>query len=187
VDRIGLFGGSFDPPHVGHILAASDAIDALHLDRVIWIPNAVQPLKGEGGATPAQRLAMTRLLCASDPRFDVDALEVERGGLSYTVETLRVLAARFPSAALFLLLGTDAAALLPRWREPEQVAALAEVCVLTRVGSGDAPPFGLRQLPTRRVDVSSTEIRARVRAGLPLTGFVPDAVAEYLRRHAVYG
>jgi nicotinate-nucleotide adenylyltransferase len=187
VDRIGLFGGSFDPPHIGHVLAVSDAIDALQLDRVIWIPNAIQPLKGAGGATPVQRLAMTRLLCAADARFDVDAIEVERGGLSFMVETLRALSARHPSAALFLLLGADAAARLPQWREPEQVAALAEVCVLTRVGSGDTPPPGLRELPTRRVDVSSTEIRARVRAGLPLTGFVPDAVAEYLRRHAVYG
>ncbi len=186
MDRIGLFGGSFDPPHVGHLLAVSDAVDALQLDRVIWIPAAVQPLKGGAGAPAAARLAMTRLLCASDARFEVDPIEVDRGGLSYTVDTLRVMATRHPGAALFLLLGTDAAARLPEWREPEQVAAMAEICVLTRSDGGESLPSGLRRLSTRRVDVSSTEIRARVRAGLALTGFVPDAVAEYLRRHDVY-
>lgn len=187
MERIGLFGGSFDPPHVGHLLAVSDAVEALRLDRVVWIPNAAQPLKGVAGASPAHRLAMTRLLCGTDPRFEVDAIEVDRGGLSYMVETVRALAARRPGAALFLLLGADAAALLPQWREPEQIAALAEIVVLTRGDGERSAPPSLRRVPTRRVDVSSTEIRARVRAGLPLTGFVPDAVAEYLRRHAVYG
>jgi nicotinate-nucleotide adenylyltransferase len=187
--RLGILGGTFDPPHHGHLLAASDAVDALGLDRVLFIPNAVQPLKaGVAPAAPAaHRLAMTQLLVAADPRFAVDPIEVERGGLSFMVETVQAIATRTPGAALFLLLGADAAATLPRWREPDRLASLAQVVVLTRAGTADAPPAGLRQLATRRVDISSTEIRARVRAGLPLTGFVPDAVAAYVRDHAVYG
>jgi nicotinate-nucleotide adenylyltransferase len=186
--RLGLFGGTFDPPHLGHLLAASDAIDALALDQVLLIPNAAQPLKGTvtPPAAAADRLAMTRLLVAGDPRFQVDPIEVDRGGLSFMVETVRAIAAREPGAALFLLLGADAAATLPEWRDPDRLAELVEIVVLTRAGTVASPPPGLRQLPTRRVDISSTEIRARVRAGLPLTGFVPDAVADYLRRHAVY-
>jgi nicotinate-nucleotide adenylyltransferase len=187
--RLGLFGGTFDPPHHGHLLAASDAVDALGLDRVLFIPNAVQPLKAATGpvASPAQRLAMTRLLVGADPRFVVDPIEVDRGGLSYMIETVCAIAAREPGAALFLLLGADAAATLPQWREPDRLASLAEVVVLTRAGSADPPPSRLRRVATRRVDISSTEIRSRVAAGLPLTGFVPDAVAAYVRDQAVYG
>lgn len=185
--RVGIFGGTFDPPHVGHFLAAVDAADALALDQVIWLPAAQQPLKtGEGTSDGGHRLAMSRLAAAGDPRFVVDALELERGGLSFMVDSLRTFRARQPEAALFLLLGVDAAALLPKWREPEAVQALAEIVVLTRGGDEVALPHGLRSLSTRRVDISATEIRARVRAGRSIRGFVPDAVADYIAAHGLY-
>ncbi len=184
--KLGLFGGTFDPPHVGHFLAAVDAADALELDQVVWVPAAAQPLKAGAAADATHRLAMTRLAAAGNPRFSVEALEVERGGLSFTIDTLRTLRERHPGAALFLLLGADAAAMLPKWREPGAIRALAEIVVLTRGGDDQAPLDGVRTLSTRRVDVSATEIRGRVRLGRSIRGFVPDAVEEYIAAHGLY-
>src|ERR1017187_10371017 len=159
--RIGIFGGTFDPPHVGHFLAASDAYEALGLDRVLFVPAAGQPLKSAIMASPADRLAMVELLVGDDPRFAAEPIEIERGGLSFTVDTLRALHDRWKSdgaLALVLLLGADAAATLPQWREPAAVASLAEVVVLRRLspGGAESPPARGRAIDTRCVDVSST-------------------------------
>jgi nicotinate-nucleotide adenylyltransferase len=188
--RIGLLGGSFDPPHNGHLLAAGDAFEALALDRLIWIPAATQPLKaGLAGATPDQRLAMVRLLVEGDARYSVDSIEIDRGGLSYTIDTLSALAARWPFAELFWLVGADVLPSFAKWREPERIVELATIVVLQR--SGDHPdlsamPGSPRLLQTRRVDVSSTEIRERVREGKSIRGFVPEAVAGYIAAARLY-
>ena len=183
--RLGLFGGTFDPPHIGHLLVASDACDQLGLDRLVFIPNSVQPLKGgPSSATPADRLEMVRLTCQGDARFTVDAIEVDRGGLSFTIDTLRVYRDRHPGAALFLLVGEDAARTLPSWREPAAILELAEVVVMTRGEAGEASTN--RRLPTRRIDISATEVRDRVRAGRSIRGFVTDAVAKYIEAHRLY-
>ena len=187
--RVGIFGGTFDPPHVGHFIAASDAFEALALDRLVFVPVATQPLKAaQAAASAADRLAMVRLLVAGDDRFSVDAEEVDRGGLSYTVDTLRTLRQRWPAgtADLVLLVGTDAAAQFPQWKEPEAIRALAEIVVLTRGGVPARFAAGMRELGTRRVDVSSTEIRERVKAGKPVRGFVTDAVAGYIAQAGLY-
>lgn len=188
--RLGVFGGTFDPPHVGHLLAASDAAEALRLDRLLFVPAGVQPFKVGGiVATGAQRLAMLALMIGTDARFAVDPIEVERAGLSYTVDTLAALAGREPGAHRFLLVGADLATQLAAWRDPARIAALAEIVVLTR---GEEEPGGpplavpVTRLPTRRMDVSSTEIRARVRRGLPIHGFVTDAVADYIASAGLY-
>jgi nicotinate-nucleotide adenylyltransferase len=185
--RIGILGGTFDPPHVGHLLAASDAHEKLALDRILFVPAAAQPLKSAIMASPADRLAMVELLAAGDPRFTVDPIEIERGGLSFTIDTLRALHDRWkadPALALVLLLGADAAATLPQWREPDQIARLAEVVVMRR-GDSRAAVIG-RAIDTRCVDVSSTEIRARVRAGQSIRGFVPEPVAAYIEGRRLY-
>jgi len=196
--RVGVFGGSFDPPHLGHLLVASDAVDVLGLDRLLFVPAATQPLKhvGRRPAPAVARLAMLRALIGDDPRFGVDALEIDRGGLSYTVDTLDTLAARWPGARRFLLVGTDVLSTFVRWREPLRVRALATLVVLVRDVAEDAAagptvapsfPGGLpRMLPTRRIDLSSTEVRARVAAGKSVRGFVPDAVAAIIRDGALY-
>lgn len=185
--RIGIFGGTFDPPHLGHWLAAVDAAEALALDEVVWVPAAQQPLKaGISSADAAHRLAMAELMVKGDKRFRADAVELERGGLSFTVDTLRAYRERYPDAALFLLLGSDAAASLPKWREPEVIRGLAEIVVLTRGGEAVELPSGVRAVPTRRVDLSATEIRERVAAGRSIRGFVPDAVAAYIAAHGLY-
>jgi nicotinate-nucleotide adenylyltransferase len=194
--RLGVFGGTFDPPHVGHLLVALDAIERLALDRLVVVPAAVQPLKPESERTPpAFRLAMVRALVGSDPRFEVDPIEIDRGGLSFTVDTLGTLVERQPGAELFLLAGADVLATFGRWREPSRIRELATLVVLTRGDAdGRAPteapadfPGGAPQfLPTRRVDVSSTEVRARLAAGRSIRGFVPESVADLIRSAGLY-
>jgi len=189
--RQGIFGGTFDPPHVGHLLAASDAYEALALDRLLFVPAGVQPFKvGLVTATPAQRRRMLALTIGDDPRFDIDPIELERDGLSYTVDTLEALAASDPRAQRFLLIGDDLADQIATWRTPHRVAELAEIVVLARGGGAGGlesrVPVPMRRLATRRVDVSSTEIRARVQAGRSIRGFVTDGVAEFIRSAGLY-
>ena len=190
--RVGVFGGSFDPPHVGHLLVAADAADALALDRLLWIPVATQPLKTTQDAAPAtHRLAMTRMVSRADARFACDGLEIERGGLSFTVDTLRTLTSQDPGTAWFLCVGADAFRGFARWREPEAIARMATVAVLAREGAGAeraalAAVPGAVEVPVRRVDVSSTEVRARVRAGRSVQGFVMEPVAAYIAAHGLY-
>ena len=162
--------------------------EALELDRVLFVPAATQPLKAGQVAAPAtDRRAMVELLVAGDARFAVDTMELERGGLSFTADTLRALRKRYPAgtADLVLLLGADAAAQFSHWREPGEVRRLAEVVVLRR-GEGSAAPEGFRAVPTRRVDISSSEVRERVRAGRDIRGFVTDPVAAYIARTGLY-
>ena len=194
--RIGIFGGTFDPPHTGHLIAAGDAAEALELDRLWFVPNARQPLKGSVQAAPSDRLEMVRRLVGTDSRFGVDSLEIDRAGTSFTVDTLGVFADRYPEARRFLLIGADAAATFREWREPRRIVELAEVAIMERA-DGTAEPrravredddllAGARWLRTRRIDISSTEIRERVRDGRSIRGFVPDAVAEYIVAARLY-
>jgi nicotinate-nucleotide adenylyltransferase len=187
--RIGVFGGTFDPPHTGHALVAGDACEALALDTVLWIPVTQQPLKDAPPLAPASdRRRMVELAVDDDPRFSLDTLELDRGGLSFTVDTLEALAERHRGAHLVLLVGADAWASFERWRDPKRILELAEVAVIAR--AGDAAPMLSGHKPeivtARRVDVSSTEIRDRVNRGLPITGFVSDAVREYITAAGLY-
>jgi nicotinate-nucleotide adenylyltransferase len=208
--RLGIFGGTFDPPHVGHLLAASDAIEHLTLDRLVFVPAAIQPLKaGRETASGVHRLAMVRLMVGADARLQSDSVEVDRDGLSYTVDTLREFARRFPSADRYFLVGADVLASFAQWRDPQTVLDLATLAVLTRRADSDSDAIteatqmeqqrmsargslldGLPQrstvIPTRRVDISSTEIRDRVRSGRSIHGFVTDAVGEYITAHGLY-
>jgi nicotinate-nucleotide adenylyltransferase len=208
--RLGIFGGTFDPPHVGHLLAASDAIEHLTLDRLVFVPAAIQPLKaGRETASAEHRLAMVRLMVGADVRLQSDSVEVDRDGLSYTVDTLREFARRFPSADRYFLVGADVLASFAQWRDPQTVLDLATLAVLTRRAESASEEIseatqmeqqrmsargslldGLAQrstfVPTRRVDISSTEIRDRVRSGRSIHGFVTDAVGEYIAAHGLY-
>jgi nicotinate-nucleotide adenylyltransferase len=185
--RLGIFGGSFDPPHVGHLLVVADAVEALGVDRLVFVPAGVQPLKaGQAVAAPRHRLAMVRLLAGDDPRFAVDPIEIDREGLSYTVDTLAAFAERHPEAERFFLVGTDVLAAFGEWREPEKVLRLATLAVMQREGDSRPIPKGAVRVETRRVDVSSTEIRERVRSGRAIRGFVPEAVAAYIAAHRLY-
>ena len=189
--RLGILGGTFDPPHIGHLLAAVDAYEALVLDRLFLVPANAQPLKAGLAAAPAhQRLAMVKLLTGGDDRFAADAVEIERAGLSYTVDTLKTFAQRFPDAERFFLVGEDAMTAFGEWRAPEQIVKLARLAILRRPGATVGPdvmaPEGTIALATRLVDVSSTEIRQRVRAGRSIRGFVPESVAKFVETERLY-
>lgn len=191
--RIGVYGGTFDPPHVGHLLLAADARESLTLDRLIFIPAGAQPFKIDTPpiASPADRLEMLRLAVADDANYQVDDAEINRKGLSYTVDTLEHLSTRYPAAKLFLLLGEDALASFDKWRDPGRIRELATLAVMRRSnGSGGkvGKPFsdGVVEVSARRVDVSSTEIRARLKAGKSIKGFVPESVERFIEARGLY-
>lgn len=178
--RIGIFGGSFDPVHHGHLLAATSLAETLELDQVRLVVSARQPLKRNGHAAAGEdRAAMVELAVQGNPRLTADRAELGREGPSYTVDTLRAFRAQQPDAELVLLLGADAAVELPRWHQAEAVRGLARVEVFSRAGES-----GAHSVP--RVDISSTDIRARVREGRSIRYWVPDAVAEYIAAHRLY-
>lgn len=185
-----MFGGTFDPPHVGHLIVAQDALAALGLDRIIFMPAAVPPHKRGLKVTPAEtRLKLLRAATADDPRFEVSTLELRRAGPSYTVDTLRELRERDPEGALFFLMGADQFRLFHSWRAPDEIARLAELAVLTRDGQERFEPavdVPHRWLSVTRVDISATELRRRVAAGLPIRYLVPRAVEELILAEGLY-
>jgi nicotinate-nucleotide adenylyltransferase len=192
VVRLGVFGGTFDPPHVGHILLASDVCEALNLDRLIFVPTGAQPLKLDNPpvASPQDRLEMVRLAVADDAYYSVDDAEINRKGLSYTVDTLEHLSQRNPAAKLFLLLGEDALASFDKWRNPDRIRELATVALMRRGGSSSGRlgniPEGAIEVSTRRIDISSTEIRERLRADKSIKGFVPESVERFIDARGLY-
>jgi nicotinate-nucleotide adenylyltransferase len=180
-----MLGGSFDPIHHGHLLAARALRERLALDEVRLIPAAEQPFKaGRHGASAEHRAAMVELAVGDEPGLVVDRLEVERPGPSYTVDTVEEFRSRWPEARLTLLLGSDTAAEFPLWRHPERIRALAEVVVYTRAGSSDGSSGPVVAVPC--FEVSATEVRARVRAGQSIRYLVPEAVVEYIVQHNLY-
>ncbi len=188
--RLGLFGGSFDPVHCGHLLVAQAACEELRLDRLFFIPAAQSPFKPQSAPAPAaERLKLLRLALAGWTNGEVDEQELARGGTSFTIDTLRDYARRFPQAELFYLIGADHVPTLPKWRDAAALAELAEFVVIPRPGQAPVPfppPFRGRELGGFPLGVSSSQIRARVQAGLGLRGLVPDAVAEAVRNSGLY-
>jgi nicotinate-nucleotide adenylyltransferase len=190
VERLGLFGGSFDPVHCGHLLVAQAACEELGLTRLFFIPAAQSPFKPESApAPPAERIRLLRLALAGWNRCEVDEQEIGRGGVSYTIDTVRTYAARHAGAELFYLIGADHVPLLPTWRSAEELAQLVEFVAVPRPAEAVAalpPPFRLRVLRGFPLGVASSQIRARVRAGLPIEGLVPGPVAEAIRNNRLY-
>jgi nicotinate-nucleotide adenylyltransferase len=188
--RLGLFGGSFDPVHCGHLLVAQSACEELDLARLYFIPAAQSPFKPGTAPAPAPlRLRMLRLALAGQTRYEVDEQEIHRGGTSYTIDTVREYQRRFPGAELFYLIGADHVPTLPSWREAEVLAGLVQFVVIPRPGQVPAPlpaPFRGRELGGFPLGVSSSQLRARVKAGLSLRGLVPEGVAEAIANSGLY-
>lgn len=185
---IGVFGGSFDPVHLGHLIVARSAAQQLRLDVVRFIPARIQPFKLDWELAPAEdRLAMLQLALGDQPGFVVDDREVRRPGTSYTIDTLEELAAEAPEDSLCLLVGADAARDLPEWRESRRIRELARIVVLTRPGAGAAlNDLEAELLEVPEIDISATEVRRRVGAGEPIDDLVPPAVAAYIESHGLY-
>jgi nicotinate-nucleotide adenylyltransferase len=194
--RIGLFGGAFNPPHVGHLVCAQEAHAQLELDVVVWVPVGQAPhreIPQDPG--PEARFTMCDYATAADERFGLSRIEIEREGPSYTADTLRTLRERSPDDELFLILGGDQAAAIPSvWHEPREIMRLATVAVAERgesdrarvesaLGDLGAPVF----FDMPRIDVSSTMVRDRAASGRPIRYLVPDKVANFIGAQSLYG
>lgn len=185
---IGLFGGSFDPIHHGHLIVAQAVADALGLEEVRFVPAREQPFKAGQHLAPAERRAlMVERAIQGEPRFRLERAELERDGPSYTVDTLRQLRSREPGRRFALLIGADAARDFPKWREAATVAELAELVVFARAGT-PAPelPWPVRQVVVPAIEISATDIRRRVRQGQSIRYLVPDPVLEVIRSGGLY-
>jgi len=183
--RIGVFGGTFDPVHVGHLAIALAALESAKLDRVLFVPARRSPLKDrEPSASAADRFAMLQAATKTEPRFAVSRIELEREGPSFTVDTLEALSAE---GELHLILGSDALAELDRWRSPERIRALAKILVAKRPGVPEpVVSDGVIAFDAPRLDLSSRELRARAARGLSLRYLVPDDVWRHIERTGLY-
>jgi nicotinate-nucleotide adenylyltransferase len=195
--RVGLLGGVFNPPHLGHLVCAQEAHDQLGLDRLLLVPVGAAPHRVIGDDPGGDyRAAMCERAVAGDDRLSVSRIEVERVGPSYTADTLRTMSAERPADTHVLVLGADQAATLPRWHEPEEVLRLAVVAVAEREGArregvrravsglAGAERIGFFDMP--RIDVSSSLVRERVAVGRPVRYLVPDGVAEMIEARGLY-
>ena len=183
-EKIGLFGGSFDPIHHGHLILARDAMESLGLDRVIFIPVGVSPHKlAQPPAAARFRCEMVAAAIAGEPRFSMDTCEVEREGPSFAVDTVRLMRQHFLQAEFFYFIGEDNVSALHTWREIDALKQLATFVVLTR---GDLEPVESFPVISRNIDISSTDIRNRIARGLSVRYLLPDAVCAILTRHQLY-
>ena len=199
--RLGIFGGTFDPVHYGHLLLAECCREQCRLDRIWFVPAAAPPNKQEADLTPANdRVEMLRLAVAGHEAFDVSTVEVERGGVSYTAETLEAIHDQHPQAKLFFLMGADSLRDLPSWRNPDRICQLAMPVVVHRP-EAPAPDYGVltdwlapdrvdqslrHQVEIPLVDFSSTRIRDYVSTGKSIRYQTPRAVEKYLQTHGLY-
>jgi len=199
--RIGVFGGSFDPVHYGHLLLAEQCREQAGLDQILFLPSAISPFKEQGPeASDKDRLQMLALALAGHTPFQVSPLEIERGGISYTVDTLQALARQNPDDQLYLLMGADTLAGLPQWKEPGTVCSAALPLIVDRPGSGPidfdilstlVSPERLEQirqqtLSTRQVEISSSDIRGRIRQSGSIRYMLPRAVEKYIETKKLY-
>jgi nicotinate-nucleotide adenylyltransferase len=198
--KVALLGGTFNPPHLAHLLCASEAADQLGLDRVIFMPVFTPPHKDVDDEPGAEvRLELCELAAAGDERLEVSRLEVDRGGPSFTADTLRELHARHPEHELIFIVGGDMAVSLPTWKEPRTVLELAKLAIAERSGAlrrdvierltaeyGEDVTQRLEFFDMPRIDISSSEIRRRVAAGRAIRYLVPGAVAEHIARRGLY-
>jgi nicotinate-nucleotide adenylyltransferase len=190
--HIGLFGGSFNPPHLAHLIVAETVLSLFRLDAIWWMPAYQPPHKtGEALASADHRLAMTRAAIADNPAFAVSNLEVQREGTSYTVDTVRELQVAHPDDAFSLIIGSDSLQEFAGWHQPEEIIARVPLIVYKRPGSATAvidPQFAERVYfaDAPLLEISGTEIRERLRAGRSIRYLVPEAVRAYIELHQLY-
>ena len=187
--RLGVYGGTFDPVHNGHLLLARDAVEQIGLDALLFVPCSRSPFKSrKAQATDAQRVAMLRLAIKDEPRFWLSRCEIERPGPSYSIDTVAEIREAFPRAELFWLIGADQLAGLAKWHRAAELRRLVKFVLLHRgekVSKGRGKTVLSLPQP-RRIDISATEIRHRVKSRLPIDHLVPHPVAAYIKRHRLY-
>lgn len=187
--RIGVMGGTFDPIHHGHLVAASEVANHFGLDEVIFVPTG-QPYQKDNVTEGEHRYLMTVIATASNPRFTVSRVDIDRDGPTYTVDTLRDLRDQYPDSDLFFISGADAIAQSLEWKDIDAALNVAHFVAVTRPGHklsvSGLPPEHVTQLEIPALAISSTDCRERVRAGSPVWYLVPDGVVQYIAKHALY-
>ena len=188
--RIGVMGGTFDPIHNGHLVAASEVASAMELDEVLFVPTGKPWQKQE--VSPAEhRYLMSVVATASNPQFKVSRVDVDRPGFTYTVDTLNELNEQFPDADLFFISGADAIAQIIAWKDIDSVWGLAHFVAVSRPGHKlklpKAPKGAISELEVPALSISSTDVRQRVAQGKPIWYLVPDGVVQYISKHHLYG
>ena len=188
--RIGVLGGTFDPPHLAHLIVASEAFESLNLDVVLFIP-AGDPWQKHASATPEQRFAMTELAIDGDARFRASRIDVDRGGPTYMVDTLTQLRSEFEGAELFCILGSDTIAGMHTWNRADELAGLATFVGVPRPGHDLNQPtlkgVTVDFLSVPHIEISSTDVRRRISDNQPIRYLVPDSVADYISTHNLFG
>lgn len=188
--RVGVFGGTFDPPHLGHLCIAQEVAEAAELDRILWIPARRPPHKLDQAITPGPiRAEMVAAAIRGNPAFELSEVELNRTGVSYTVDTLRHLKEEHPDWELFLLLGADQVAELGAWHQPDEIGRMATVLAFGRDGRSDGSPGGpapVRFVPTTRMDISASLIRRRMAERKSIRYMVPEAVLSIIEREQLY-
>lgn len=195
--RLGVYGGTFDPVHRGHLAVARSVRKAFDLSQVLFIPARQSPLRDPPLASARDRLAMVRRAIEGTPGFEASAIDIERSGPSYMVDTLQGLASQFPGAEFFLILGADAVGELPAWRHAERILTAAQIIAVPRPGHAtEIPqevlalhPNGDKRIHVHRmppVDIAASRIRAQCAQGRPIDAWAPRAVAEYIAAHQLY-
>lgn len=195
--RIGILGGTFDPPHVGHLILGEYSIDALDLTHLLFVPAADPPHKQDRAKTPVEhRLAMLKLAIKGNERFDLSRIDLDRPGPHYSLDTVKIVGAQFPSAELYFVMGGDSLRDLPKWHRPQELIALCKLAVMRRPGDNLNPGMhravlpGLEQrvvmMDTPVLEISSTEIINRLRQGKSVRYLVPDEVLAYIAEYGVY-
>lgn len=183
-------GGTFDPIHNGHLVAASEVAAALNLDEVLFVPTG-QPWQKDGVTPTSDRYLMAEIATAANPRFKVSTVDIDRNGPTYTVDTLRDLKALYPDAELFFITGADAVTAIASWKDSEELWGLAQFVAVTRPGHQldlpDAPVGAIQVLEIPALAISSTDIRERVLGGKPIWYLVPDGIVQFIAKHGLYG
>jgi nicotinate-nucleotide adenylyltransferase len=194
---LGMLGGTFDPPHLGHLQMAEAALTQLHLDRILIAPAGIQPLKIDRPSTPPElRARMVELAIADQPRFELSRIDLDRPGPHYTVDLLSIAHRQFPQSEFWFIMGEDSLADLLRWRDPARLITLARLALLRRPGYEPDWSALEKELPNIRsridwidhpeINISARDIRRRVHDGLPIDARVPIAVADYIKQHNLY-
>jgi nicotinate-nucleotide adenylyltransferase len=181
--RIGIYGGSFDPVHHGHLILAREACERFALEKIIFVPAAASPFKSNPGASAADRLVMLRAAISGEPRFEVDEIELHRPPPSYTIDTIEAIHGRKTQTELFYLVGRDNIADLPKWHRFNDLKTLVRFVVLDRTITTDA---AATDIVDRKIDISATEIRNRVASGQSIRYLVPESVNEIIQRRRLY-
>ena len=188
--RLGVMGGTFDPIHNGHLVAASEVAAAFDLDEVLFVPTGL-PWQKESVTATSDRYLMAEIATAANPRFKVSTVDIDREGPTYTVDTLRDLRVKFPDAELFFITGADAVTSIAGWKDAANLWDLAQFVAVTRPGHKldlpSAPEGAIQVLEIPALAISSTDIRARVSQGKPIWYLVPDGIVQFIAKHGLYG